>query len=203
MKAFDLLLFSSLSFLPLVNFVPCSSSLATQHWRMMHKMSIPSDTPLSHHQIEGNIPEKKKQKLKFIFFFINWLTVSSISYFTQESYSTQIPEFTRAGQMRTYSRLCAEYWGSVILFIRSFYIWSIFIRNKVYTDKIYMVNFYTVQNLYLKKFIFYTVTNVYSRNQFYMINFYIQTATKFIRSLFIWWILYMHSNKVYTVPHIM
>ena len=38
---------------------------------------------------------------------------------------------------------------------------------------------------------------------FYMINFYIQTATKFIRSLFIWWILYMHSNKVYTVPHIM
>ena len=38
---------------------------------------------------------------------------------------------------------------------------------------------------------------------FYMINFYIQTATKFIQSLFIRSILYMHSNKVYTVPHIM
>ena len=38
---------------------------------------------------------------------------------------------------------------------------------------------------------------------FYMINFYIQTATKFIRSLFIRSILYMHSNKVYAVPHIM
>ena len=33
--------------------------------------------------------------------------------------------------------------GSVTFFIHSFLIWSIFIGNKIYTNKIYMVNFYT------------------------------------------------------------
>jgi hypothetical protein len=85
-----------------------------------------------------------------------------------------------AGLECTRTILCSVTDGSIILFIR-----SIFIRYNFYTDKMYTVDFYTLQNLNSAKFIRF---KVYTGSKF--IRFKIYTVqnlydSKFLRSIFI------------------
>ena len=121
---------------------------STEGWCTLHKMSIPSDTPLSHHQIEGNIPEKKKQKLNFFFFKStdyrylpfpishNSLTVHKVWNSPELGRCVHIRVFVQSiGDQLffSYGHFIYGQFLYVTKFILTKFIWSIFIQYKIYT----------------------------------------------------------------------